>query len=175
MSPTSSHLSSSTGPCRQQAPLRPGRPNRMDGIPAFIGTACCAGLLALSSAASATDLLVRVVGLTAPLGQVGCSLFTDEQGFPMDNSRARVQWLPAQADGATCRFSNVAPGRYAVSIAHDRNGNRRVDTNFIGLPTEPWGVSNNARPTLRAPRFDEAAFTVPSAPTEWSIEVRVAQ
>lgn len=174
MSPSSSHPNSATHPFGRMAPQRPERPARATLSRTLLGKACCAGLLALASTAGATDLLVRVVGLTAPLGQVGCSLFSDDQGFPMDNSRARVQWLPAQTDGATCRFSNVAPGRYAVSIGHDRNGNQRVDTNFIGLPTEPWGVSNNARPTLRAPRFDEAAFSVPSSPAEWSIEVRVA-
>lgn len=140
---------------------------------------CAAAALTLSAgwpaAWASTDLLVRIGGIQAPLGQVGCSLFADASGFPMDNARAQQQWLPAQADGVTCRFAGLAPGRYAVSVGHDLNGNRRVDTNLVGMPTEPWGVSNNARPALRAPRFDEAAFTVPDRGGELTLRIEVAK
>lgn len=151
-----------------QSSSRPPRPPR--GATAW----AAAVLTAAAPAALAADLVVRVGGLAVPLGSVGCSLFAGEAGFPMDNSRAEQQWLPAQADGVFCRFKGVAPGRYAVSIGHDRNGNQRVDTNFLGIPTEQWGVSNNARPTLRAPRFEEAVFTIPADAAEWVIEIRVA-
>jgi uncharacterized protein (DUF2141 family) len=134
-------------------------------------------LLCIASTHSwaATELVVRVGGIKAPLGQIGCALFAEATGFPMDNARAQQLWVPAQADGATCRFSGLNPGRYAVSIGHDRNGNRRVDTNFLGMPTEQWGVSNNARPTLRAPRFDEAAFSVPADTAELVLRIEVAK
>lgn len=124
---------------------------------------------------AATDLVVRVGGIQSPRGQIGCSLFADATGFPMDNARVQQQWVPAQADGVTCHFSSLEPGRYAVSIGHDLNGNRRVDTNFVGIPTEQWGVSNNARPTLRAPRYDEAVFTVPADTAEQVLRVEVAK
>jgi uncharacterized protein (DUF2141 family) len=147
------------------------RPRR---YPRWAAALAAAVLTAAAPAARAADLVVRVGGLTAPLGSVGCSLFAGEAGFPMDNRRAEQQWLPAQADVVVCRFKGVAPGRYAVSVGHDRNGDQRVDTNFLGMPTEQWGVSNNVRPTLRAPRFEEAVFTIPADAAEWAIEIRVA-
>jgi uncharacterized protein (DUF2141 family) len=123
----------------------------------------------------AAELLVRVTGLSEPLGQVGCSLFAGPGGFPMDSTGARVVWLAADAKGVTCRFGGVPEGRYAVAIAHDVNGNRRVDSNFLGLPTEEWGVSNNARPSLRAPRFDEAVFKVGADAREVVVDIQVAR
>lgn len=134
-------------------------------------------LLCIASTATwaSTDLVVRVGGVQSPLGQVGCSLFADATGFPMDSARAQQQWLPAQADGVTCRFGSLAPGRYALSVGHDLNGNRRVDTNLFGMPTEQWGVSNNARPALRAPRFDEAVFAVPADGGELVLRIEVAK
>jgi uncharacterized protein (DUF2141 family) len=120
-------------------------------------------------------VVVRVSGLTEPLGQVGCSLFAGDAGFPMDSALARNVWLPADTKGVTCRFNDVAEGTYAVSIGHDLNGNHRVDTNFIGLPIEQWGVSNNARPALRAPRFDEAAFRVAADARDVVIDIKVAK
>lgn len=97
---------------------------------------------------------------------------------------ARLAWrlalcaLPlngAAAEGVTCRFADVAPGRYAVSVVHDLNGNRRIDTTLIGLPTEAWGVSKGVRPTLRAPRFDEAAFVVQDGDGETVLDVAVGR
>ena len=123
----------------------------------------------------ATDLVVKVTGLATPLGQVGCSLFAGSAGCPMDNGAARVVWQPAATAGAEYRFAGVAPGRYAVAIGHDLNGNQRVDTNFVGMPTEQWGVSNNVRPALRAPRFEEAVFAVPADAGEVTIEIKGAK
>lgn len=131
-------------------------------------------ILVATAPAGAVDLEVRVEGVAAPLGRVGCSLFGSDAGFPMDNSRAQQQWQPARADGVVCRFEGLPPGRYAVSIGHDRNGNQRVDTNLLGLPTEQWGVSNNVRPRLRAPRFEEAVFTIPADAAAWAVTIRVA-
>ncbi len=127
------------------------------------------------NASHAAEVVVRVSGLSEPLGQVGCSLFAGAAGFPMDNSSARNLWQPADAKGVTCRFNDVPEGTYAVSIGHDLNGNKRVDTNFIGLPTEQWGVSNNVRPNLRAPRFDEASFKVAADAKDVVIDIKVAQ
>jgi uncharacterized protein (DUF2141 family) len=50
-----------------------------------------------------------------------------------------------------------------------------VDTNFVGMPTEQWGVSRNVRPTLRAPRFDEASFKVAADAGEIVIDIKVAK
>jgi uncharacterized protein (DUF2141 family) len=118
---------------------------------------------------------VRTTGLSPPLGQVGCSLFAGPAGFPMDNGGARVMWVTADSKGVVCRYTDLPEGSYAVSVGHDLNGNRRVDTNLIGLPIEQWGVSNNARPTLRAPRFDEAAFKIGPDAREVVIGIEVAR
>ena len=131
--------------------------------------------LALPVASGAAELVVRITGLSEPLGQVGCSLFNGPLGFPMDSSSARQLWHAADAMGVTCRYSDVSEGAYAVSIGHDLNGNKRVDSNFLGMPTEQWGVSNNARPNLRAPRFDEAMFKVAADAKDVVIEIKVAK
>jgi uncharacterized protein (DUF2141 family) len=62
-----------------------------------------------------------------------------------------------------------------VSIAHDMNGNRKVDTNFLGLPSEQWGVSRNIRPTLRAPRFEGAVFKIANDAGDVMIDIRVSK
>lgn len=123
----------------------------------------------------AAGLEVRVSGLTEPTGRVGCALFSGPTGFPLDNRTARQLWLPADPKGVICRFDEVPVGSHAVSVGHDVNGNDKVDTNFVGMPTEQWGVSNNVRPRLRAPRFDEAAFKMPADGGELVLDIAVSK
>ncbi|WP_167851953.1 DUF2141 domain-containing protein [Hymenobacter elongatus] len=54
-------------------------------------------------------------------------------------------------------------GEWAVALTQDTNNNDLVDKNFLGIPTEPYAFSNNVRPTLAAPAFDECKFMVSGA------------
>lgn len=127
---------------------------------------------ALFSPSAAADLVVSVQGVASSTGEVGCALYASAAGFPTDPARSVSSWVKADPAGVQCRFAGLAPGTYAVAVSHDLNGNRRTDTNFLGIPTEAWGVSNNVRPTMRAPTFDEAAIALGAAPTT-TITVKV--
>ena len=78
----------------------------------------------------------------------------------MELAKPQTIWLAADSDEVTCKFTDITIGNYAVSVAHDENTNKKVDTNFVGMPTEAWGVSNNIRPLMRAPRWQEAQFSL---------------
>ncbi len=130
-------------------------------------------LIALCGILRAADLAVVVTGAAAGKGEIGCALYASAEGFPMDSRKAVSSvWVPA-AETAECRFPNLTAGTYAVAVSLDLNGNRRTDKNFLGIPTEPWGVSNNVRPTMRAPKFTEARFAVGAG--EERIGIRVAK
>jgi uncharacterized protein (DUF2141 family) len=130
-------------------------------------------LCALSPLACvAANLTVNVSGIAQSTGEIGCALYKGGDGFPMDNSKATQIWLRADTAGVVCSFSDLPDGTYAVAVSQDFNGNKKVDTNFVGMPTEPWGASNNARPLLRAPRFDEASFKIAG---DTKIEIKVAK
>lgn len=131
-------------------------------------------LLCGPARAAAAEVVVRVSGISASTGEIGCALFSSSGAFPMEVGGARQVWVKADAAGVVCRFADVAAGTWAVSVSHDLNGNRKVDTNLLGIPTEAWGVSNNVRPTLRAPRFDEAAFKIADGQTV-ELDVKVAK
>jgi uncharacterized protein (DUF2141 family) len=80
-------------------------------------------------------------------------------GFLNDPDRvagAALRMNPALTGGVI--FSNLKPGRYALIVFHDENANGRLDKNFFGVPTEPYGFSNDAQGFLGAPSFDDAAI-----------------
>lgn len=130
-------------------------------------------LAVAAGAAKAATLSVRVNGVSATDGEIGCALFTDAAGFPLDTGPREQRWLAAGGDARLCEFKDLPAGRYAVAATLDDNGNRRPDTNLLGMPKEAWGVSNNVRPRLRAPSFDEAALQLETdAQLEITVDVR---
>lgn len=129
-------------------------------------------LLAGTAPAAATSLTVAVSGIESDDGEIGCALYRSADGFPMEPAKATQQWHPAEKRGVECRFDGLEPGAYALAVSHDFNGNRETDTNFVGIPKEPWGVSNNVRPFMRAPTFEEAQVRLDgNAPVEIGVEV----
>lgn len=141
---------------------------------AVVGRLALLPLLLWTVPALAGSLEIRVTGIVTDKGEGGCALYNGPDGFPMDPSKAIQQWQPANPSGVVCRFDGLAPGTYAVALSHDLNGNRRTDSNFIGLPKESWGVTNNRRPSMRAPRFEEAAVAI-SADAQISQTVKIAR
>jgi uncharacterized protein (DUF2141 family) len=89
-------------------------------------------------------------------GVVRCGLF-ERNGW----LKKVVASATARATGATvlCSFSKIQPGTYGLSAFHDQNSNGKLDTNFLGMPTEDYCASNNARGVLGPPSFDDAKFT----------------
>ena len=133
--------------------------------------ACALGLTGMAHIAEAADVQVEVTGLEHDRGKVGCALHTSASTFPMDPNGVTSVWVSAADKRAVCVFRDVAAGTYAVAVSHDLNSNRQTDTNLLGMPTEAWGVSNNIRPIMRAPRFKEAAFQVASNPVVLKVEL----
>lgn len=60
----------------------------------------------------------------------------------------------------TIVIPKLTSGQYAVNVIHDKNNNSKLDTNWMGIPTEGWGCSNDARGFMGAPSFKSKLFTV---------------
>ena len=106
-------------------------------------------------------LTVVVEGDRPPAGLLRVALFAAAAGFPRDQSAAvQRREVPRRSTSDTVVFADVAAGRYAIAVHHDENGNGALDTNAFGIPREGWGASNDPRPRLRAPRFEEADFEI---------------
>lgn len=111
--------------------------------------------------AQAADLTVVVGGITKGEGQVMVALFNDATGFP----RGKVlngQMTPAKPGQVEVTFKDLAPGTYAVSAYQDLNSNQRLDANMVGMPTEPYGFSRDAKGQFGPPKFGDAAIQVGS-------------
>lgn len=121
-----------------------------------------------------SDSLIRVVviGLHNGRGQVVCSLYSSDNGFPKDAAKALTRTQANISFGqASCEFKNVAAGTYAVAVFHDENSNGKLDTKLLGIPREGVGASNDAKGHFGPPKFAAAAFQFTGGRKELKIKI----
>src|SRR3712207_6420661 len=81
--------------------------------------------------------------------------FNGEGGTPF-----RCAYVPVKSKSSQILFDNVPAGSYAIFVFHDRNGNNKMDKNFLGIPKEGYGASKNKLPFAAAPTFEDNRFNV---------------
>src|SRR5258708_15346951 len=113
-----------------------------------LGTALVAAFAAFGQTPAPAENVIHVdiSGLRSDKGQMLCALFSSADAFPKkaDKAVARLTAKIAERQ-ATCDFTGVAPGTYAVSVAPGENSNGKLDANFIGMPRWGVGASNDAK------------------------------
>ena len=104
-------------------------------------------------------------------GELAYLIFSSPLGFPGDRNQAiRHGFLSIPAGAQQMRIdTDLPPGNYAVSVYEDRNSNRKLDHNFLGIPREPVGASNNPKERIGPPRFDDCSFHLGTTPKNITI------
>jgi uncharacterized protein (DUF2141 family) len=104
---------------------------------------------------------VKILNIRNSTGTVACALFESPAGFPSEflHSATNVMIIKIRKSQARCDFEDIPPGTYAMVVIHDENMNGKLDTNALGIPTEGYGFSNDAKKWLGTPSFSDASFT----------------
>jgi len=143
---------------------------------ALMGSSLVASSLEAQDAndpAADNTLTIEIDGIEETEGKVACALFWENKGFPRKHRRAlRRTWVEVKDHRAVCVFKRTGLGEYAASVFLDKNGNGKLDTNAIGSPKEPWGVSRNARARrFGPPLYNDAKFDYEGGPM--TIEIKL--
>lgn len=120
----------------------------------LIGTLSCLGIKAQNS------LTVNITNIGTKKGQIEIGLFKGEKGFLKEGFQFLKKKVKVKGNSVQETFTGLPDGNYAVAIFHDENMNGKCDTNFIGIPTEDYGFSNNFKPTVAAPKFSQTKISV---------------
>ena len=109
---------------------------------------------------STAALTVTVTGLDSDDGQIMVGLYDTESGFETEQE-FMGQTKTVSGDSVSLTFDDLPVGRYAVKVFHDEDSDNALDTNVLGIPSEPYGFSNNASDPFSAPEWSEAEFMLP--------------
>jgi len=104
------------------------------------------------------ELKVEVQNISSSKGQISIGLYKDKKNFADTKKFYRGVILPASAENSHHTFTNIPQGKYAIALFHDTNSNGRLDKNFLGIPKEGYGFSNNPQRGFSKPSFEQCSF-----------------
>ncbi|MFD1064173.1 DUF2141 domain-containing protein [Winogradskyella litorisediminis] len=102
------------------------------------------------------DITVHVSGLKNNKGKLLVGLYNSENQFLSERYKDIEGKINNQK--STFVFKDIPTGIYAISFIHDKNDNGKLDTNFMGIPREDYGCSNNAKGFMGPPKWKDAKF-----------------
>lgn len=131
--------------------------------------------LLFSAAGAAADLEVILKGIHSTDGQALVALHQHRPGhaFPDEAGVVANEARPADTGEVVVLFPDLPPGQYAVAAFHDANGDGELNANFIGMPQEGYGFSNDARGRMGPPKFAAAAVSIGPADEPQRIVVTI--
>ncbi len=101
---------------------------------------------------------VEVINFDSNKGKAFIGLYNAENSFLENEFKGeKVEIINKKA---VLIFKDIPDGTYAVSVFHDEDGNGKLSTNFLGIPKESYGASNNAKGTFGPPKWQNAKFEV---------------
>lgn len=125
-----------------------------------------------SSAAQTGSLNITIANLKSDKGKCLIYLYKSEEGFP-DKPQAAFKKIvnEIKSGKSYTQINDIPHGVYAVAVVHDENDNGKMETNFIGIPKEGIGVSNNVKGSFGPPKFKDAKFNHESAGSTINITI----
>jgi uncharacterized protein (DUF2141 family) len=102
------------------------------------------------------DLTVNISGLNSDKGTLMVAVYNKKEDFLKKQFKGNLAKIKNKKSVVV--FKNLPKGEYAVSFVHDENDNKKMDTNFLGIPKEDYGCSNNATGFMGPPKYDDAKF-----------------
>lgn len=117
------------------------------------------------------SLTVEVYGFEDNQGVAYVGLYREADDFPRMDAQYKGKTTGISNKSVKVKFTDLPDEKFAIAVFHDRNKNGIMDRNLLGIPTESYGFSNNAREMFSAPSFRSASFNVKSE-TVIKIQIR---
>ena len=135
----------------------------------------CLALVPISCAEEG-NLKINILNLEKS-GFLYLSICKDEAGFKetVENESKEESCIASvkEIDQQNTEINNVLSyGEYAVTLFVDVDGNKKLNKNFLGIPKEQYGFSNNVMGRMSPPSFDQAKFMI-AGPTTQNIKLRI--
>ena len=123
-----------------------------------------------AAGSAAGQLSITITGIDKPEGIVAIELLRGQAQFDGEGSTASML-IPAQVPALNVTLGPLPAGEYAIRVMQDIDEDGKLKTNMIGMPKEPWGMSNNATGKFGPPTWEDARFAL-GPDSQQTIELR---
>lgn len=103
-------------------------------------------------------LFLNISGIENNDGNVKIALSDTKEDYTTKGKAYRAVIAPIEKMSAQCTYDSLPFGTYAIKTYHDENENDELDTNFLGIPSEDYGFSNNAKGSFGPASWEDAKF-----------------
>ncbi len=137
---------------------------------------CAMAGTVLSSVATAQEstatLAITFSGIETREGAVLGVIFDSEAAYSGKGAPVRTIMVAADSAEVSAQLTGLKPGRYAIKLFHDIDGDGKMGTNPFGLPIEPYAFSNNAIGNMGPATWAQASFEVTGGDNRHAIEIK---
>ncbi|WP_411993400.1 DUF2141 domain-containing protein [Agarivorans sp. DSG3-1] len=109
----------------------------------------------------AADVHIDILGIKAGKGQIVVSVWDSEDSY------LKTPFIIKTNAASNIRnnqlrftFSGSLPEECAISVYYDENANGKLDTNWLGIPREAVGISNNVKGRFGPPKYNDGMITL---------------
>ena len=122
---------------------------------------------------SGVTITVTVTNIPGAKGDLLVGFYDSEKSFTKEPLPQSPKTDLTSGNDVTAKISGVMPGKYAIAVVHDLNGNGKLDKTLIGMPKEPLAFSVIRTIPRGKPKFDACAFEVGKKDLEMTIALVV--
>jgi uncharacterized protein (DUF2141 family) len=127
----------------------------------WVGVLCFACLfLSVTSETKGLKLTLHITNIQDACGRIQVGIYNNKSDFPKEGKEFKRVYIKVDAKEVKFTVQDMPPGDYAIAIYHDANTDGQCNSNFLGVPTECYGFSNNVKPFLSAPSFSATKFSL---------------
>ena len=124
-----------------------------------------------ASAAETVAVTVVVTKLPSATATLKLYFYNEKANFLVRNHYTLLKHLKPGGSTKVVYPIQLPPGEWAIAATQDLNENDLVDRNLIGIPTEPFALSQVGHPRFRVPTFEDCMFKV-NGPTTVTIAMK---
>ncbi len=117
------------------------------------------------------NVSVRISSTCAQGGEIHLAVYSSAADF---EAKRAVTSLIQACIGSTVDLEVTLPatGTYVLAAYHDVNGNGKLDRNFFGIPTEPYGFSQAPTSKWQEPEFADIAANFDATKVAAKLELK---
>jgi uncharacterized protein (DUF2141 family) len=103
-------------------------------------------------------LTLIINNLASPTAPVIVGVYKSKYKFLYKESRLKEYRFIPKGNTLTAEITEIKYGEIAIAVYQDMNDNGKFDKNLLGLPAEGYCFSNNFRPVVKGPDYDNCKF-----------------
>ncbi|MCM2680194.1 DUF2141 domain-containing protein [Echinimonas agarilytica] len=124
-----------------------------------LGQSIAACGVLVGASATAADIALVIEGYEQIQGTSYISIYNSQASYDAEKNAVFLAQMAPASHTLRITLHDLADGEYAVKMFHDENDNGQLDTNMLGIPSEPYGFSNEAG-AFGPASFEDAKVTV---------------